>query len=133
MTSNILPDSLPDGDPADFALPVYLAEPKSTYASKEQPGTLRCRVAHARKVYFTCDNEVLKSSTEKDGVDAKSNSKYKEITIDIKRSQVLDILGEYSCRCHASSSQGEVESSAATVDIACKYFKTVTLFTVEIS
>jgi len=118
LTSNILPDSLPEGDPSDFALPVYLAEPKSTYASKEQPGILRCRVAHAHKVYFTCDNEVLKSSTEKDGVDAKSNSKYKEITIDIKRSQVLDILGEYSCRCHASSLQGEVESGAATVDIA---------------
>ena len=92
------------------------------------PGTLTCRVAHARKVYFTCDNEILKSSTEKDGVDAKSKCKYKEITIDIKRSQVLDILGEYSCVCHASSAQGEVESQPAIVDIACKYIWNISLF-----
>ena len=121
MTSNILPDSLPEGDPSDFALPVYLKEPKSTYVTREQSGKLHCRVAHARKVYFTCDNEILQSDTEKNGVDPTSNSKYKEITIDIKRSQVLDILGEYSCRCHASSTQGEVESQAATVDVACEY------------
>jgi len=118
LTSNILPHTFPEGDPSDFALPVYLVQPRSTYASRDMPGTLTCRVAHARKVYFTCDNEILKSSTEKDGVDAKSKSKYKEITIDIKRSQVLDILGEYSCVCHASSAQGEVESQPAIVDIA---------------
>ena len=108
---------------SNFALPVFLHEPKSTYTSKEKPGTLRCRVAHAQRVYFTCDNEILKSTTEKDGVHLTSNSKYKEITINIKRSQVLDILGEYSCKCHASYTHGEVESKAVTVDIACEYFQ----------
>ena len=122
LSSNFLPDNLPEGDPSEFALPVFLEEPKKTYATKERSGNLTCRVAHAKVVYFMCDGEKMKSSTEEDGVATVGNteSKYKEITINIRRSQVLDTLEKFSCKCHASSSQGDVESQAALVEIACK-------------
>ena len=79
-------------------------------------------MAHAKTVHFTCDGEEMKSSTEQDGVATigSTKSKYKEITIDVRRSQVLDTLEKFSCKCHASSSQGEVESQPALVEIACK-------------
>ena len=121
LSSSFLPSKLPDGDPSDFALPVFLAQPRSTYASKEVNGVLTCRVAHAKMVYFTCDGEKMKSVNETDGVDVATKSKYKEITISIRKSQVLDTLQEFSCRCRASSAQGEVESDPALVEIACKY------------
>ena len=120
----MLPDSLPEGDPSSFALPVYLAEPISTYTSREVAGTLKCKVAHALRVYFVCNDEVMKSTTSEEGVDVKSGSKFQYITLDVKRSQVMDILGEFSCKCYASSSQGQVVSRGAIVDVACKYFST---------
>lgn len=118
LSSNLLPDSLPEGDPSTFALPVYLQQPKSTFTSKEQPGTLKCKAAHAFRVYFLCNEEVMKSTSENEGVDAASGSKFKYITLDVRRNQVLDILGDFSCKCYASSSQGHVVSESATVDIA---------------
>ena len=89
-----MPNKLPEGDPSEFALPVFLEEPKKTYATKERSGSLTCRVAHAKTVHFTCDGEEMKSSTEQDGVATigSTKSKYKEITIDVRRSQVLDTL-----------------------------------------
>ena len=93
-----------------------------TYATKERTGNLTCRVAHAKTVHFTCDGEKMKSNTEMDGVATigSTESKYKEITVSIRRSQVLDTLEKFSCKCHASSSQGDVESQSAEVEIACK-------------
>ena len=100
---------------------MFLSQPRSTYASKEVNGVLTCRVAHAKIVYFTCDGEKIKSFNETDGMDVVTKSKYKEVTISIRKSQVLDTLQEFSCRCHASSAQGDVESEPALVEIACKF------------
>ena len=122
-----MPNKLPEGDPSEFALPVFLKEPRKTYATKEDAGNLTCRVAHAKTVHFTCDGEKMDSNTERDGVAkiGSTESKYKEITISIRRSQVLDTLEKFSCKCHASSSQGEVESQPALVEIACKSVSTL--------
>ena len=46
----------------------------------------------------------------------------------MRKSQVLDILGEFSCRCEAASARGRVQSAFATVDIACKYCNVVLIF-----
>ena len=121
LSSSFLPDSLPDGDPSEFAYPVFLQEPKNTFASKETPGTLSCKVAHAKEVYFTCDGEKMKTGKEVEGVDEATKSKYKEINITIRKSQVLDTLHKYYCICHAASAQHEVQSREALVDLACEY------------
>ena len=44
LSSSFLPEKLPEGDPKDFALPVFLQEPQDTYASKEAAATLSCKV-----------------------------------------------------------------------------------------
>ena len=79
-------------------------------------------MAHAKTVFFTCDGEKMKSNTEQDGVATigSTESKYTEITITIRRSQVLDTLDKFSCKCQASSGQGDVESQPALVEMACK-------------
>ena len=51
LSSSFLPEKLPEGDPKDFALPVFLQEPQDTYASKEAAATLSCKVSG--KISFT--------------------------------------------------------------------------------
>jgi len=119
LSSNLLPESFPEGDPADFALPVFLEEPVSTFTSKEQLGILRCKAAHAHKLFFTCDNELQKSATENHGRSLEhGNVTYMEVTVNIKKGQVLDTLEDLTCICHAASTQGEVESQPASVELA---------------
>ena len=52
LSSSFLPEKLPEGDPKDFALPVFLQEPQDTYASKEAAATLSCKVRG--KISFMC-------------------------------------------------------------------------------
>ena len=100
----MLPDSLPPGDPSNFALPVFLVQvsvkkkrkvslffffqPKSTFTSRDTPATLRCRVAHALEVAFDCDGERVKLDKQTEGVDKKTGSKYLEASVKIKKGQV---------------------------------------------
>ena len=101
----MLPDSLPPGDPSNFALPVFLIQvgvkkkrkilslffslqPKSTFTSRDTPATLRCRVAHALEVAFDCDGELVKLDKQTEGVDKKTGSKYLEASVKIKKGQV---------------------------------------------
>ncbi len=121
LKSNFLPESFPEGvDPSQYALPVFLEEPKDTYAARGASATLTCRAAHALKAYFACNEEQRASTSEEDLQDAQSGMKYKKISIEVTRSDVMDVLGKFSCKCHASSAQGEVVSSEAIVKQACK-------------
>ena len=124
LSSPLLPDHLPEGDPENYALPVFLEQPVSTYTSKEVTGNLSCRAAHATNLYFVCNEEKTNPTEEKDGLDEKTKSRYKEVRLELKRSQVMDVLDEFSCQCVAVSNQGEVVSNLVTVDVACKYFWT---------
>ena len=54
LSGNFLPDSFPEGvDPSQYALPVFLQEPKDTYTARGATATLTCSAAHALKAYFT--------------------------------------------------------------------------------
>ena len=116
----MLPDSLPPGDPSNFALPVFLIQvsnalphicldnlnlsfqqqnvniqpfqPKSTFTSRDSPATLRCRVAHALEVAFDCDGERMKLDKQSEGVDKKTGSKFLEASVRIRKGQVLAVL-----------------------------------------
>lgn len=118
LSSPLLPDSLPPGDPTNYALPIFLSPPKAAFTSKDREAVLECKVAHSIKVFFICDGEELPSSSEEEGVDPQSGTNYKLISISIKKGQVLDTLAEYTCVCRAQSQRGEVESPPATVEMA---------------
>ena len=122
LSSNFLPESFPEGvDPSHYALPVFLEEPKDTYAARSAPAVLTCQIAHALKAYFVCNEEKRDSLSEEDLQDPKTNMNYKKISIEISRSDLMDVLGRFGCKCHASSVQGEVVSHEATIKQACKY------------
>lgn len=40
----LLPDTLPEGDPLDYARPVFLTEPEDSYVIKSRPAELSCKV-----------------------------------------------------------------------------------------
>ena len=120
LSSSFLPDSLPEGDPSEFALPVFLHEPQNTFASKDAAGSLSCRAAHAKTLYFTCDDMKMKTQSESEGRDDVTGSSYKEVVISVRKAQVLDTLHDFTCICHASSAQGNVQSREALVEIACE-------------
>ena len=119
LSSSFLPHSFPEGvDPSTYALPIFLENPQDTYSARGAPAVLTCRVAHALKAYFMCNEEALKSASEEDLEE--KGMKYKKITVEVSRNDVMDVLGKFSCKCHASSAQGEVMSSEAVVKQACK-------------
>ena len=121
LSGNFLPDSFPEGvDPSEYALPVFLQEPKDTYAARGASATLTCRAAHALKAYFSCNDETKTAVSEEDLEDKKSGMKYKKVSIEVTRNDVMDVLGKFSCKCHASSAKGEVVSAEAVVKQACK-------------
>jgi hypothetical protein len=63
----------------------------------------------------------MTSTTSSDGlVDSKTGAVYREAGLDVKRGQVMDVLGNYSCKCYAKSDRGEVVSNEAIVKSACE-------------
>ena len=108
-------------DPSTYALPVFLIEPTDAFAAKGRPAVLKCRAAHAISVRFECNDEVLDSASSAEGaMSANGDLKFLEATVEIKRGQVFDILGHFSCKCVARSERGEVESEEALVQTACE-------------
>ena len=71
-------------------------------------------------IYFRCNDENKVSISEEDLEDKKTGMKYKKISIEVTRNDVMDVLGKFSCKCHASSAKGEVTSAEAVVKQACK-------------
>ena len=115
---NLLPESFPEGvDPSQYALPVFLQEPQDTFAARGASAILSCKAAHALKAHFTCNDEEVEG-TEEDLIE--NGVKLKRLSIEVSRSDLHLVLGKFTCRCHASSAQGEVVSSEAAVKSACK-------------
>ena len=53
-------------------------------------------------------------------IDPEMSIRYTKITLEVKRSDAMDVLGKYVCKCQAASAQGEVSSRDASVNVACK-------------
>ena len=118
-SGNLLPESFPEGvDPSQYALPVFLQEPQDTFAARGASAILSCKAAHALKAYFTCNEEKMEG-TEEDLVE--NGVKLKKLSIEVSKAHLGLVIGKFSCRCHASSVQGEVVSSEAVVKSACKF------------
>ena len=116
---NLIPETFPEGvDPSQYALPVFLQEPQDTFAARGASAILSCKAAHALKAHFTCNDEEIEG-TEEDLIE--NGVKLKKLSIEVSRSDLHLVLGKFTCRCHASSAQGEVVSSEAAVKSACKY------------
>ena len=80
LSSNFLPESFPEGvDPSHYALPVFLEEPKDTYAARGAPAVLTCQVAHALKAHFVCNEEKRASLSEEDLQDTKTQMRQREL------------------------------------------------------
>ena len=121
LTGNFLPSGFPEGiDPSLYALPVFLEEPKDSFTVRGASANLTCKVAHALKAYFSCNEEMKTAISSENLEDKKLGVKYKEIRIEVTRNDVMDVLGKFSCKCYASSAQGKIVSKEAVVKQACK-------------
>ena len=120
LSGSMLPEEYPDGDVSSYALPIFIQSPENAYTSKGKPAILECRIAHARRAYFVCNDEKKDSTTEINGLsDPKTQAKdVTKITLEISRAEVNSGIGEYSCKCKAYSGKGHVESKAITVSNA---------------
>jgi len=117
LSSQFLPSSLPEGDPAHFALPVFLEEPEDTYVVKGRAASLQCKVLHALSLHVQCNDEVQSAATvqerEESGV-----GPYTQATLLVTRDQVEEFFGDYHCACVAYSSKGRTSSRLARVAIS---------------
>ena len=120
LSSPFLPESLPDGDPSTFALPVFLSEPEDTYVVKGRAASIQCRVAHALSVHIQCNDEVQEEArvVKQEHVAPESGIRFTEARLEVTRDQVEEFFGDYHCACVAYSSQGRTSSRLARVAIA---------------
>ena len=120
LSGPMLPEEYPDGDVSSYALPIFIQSPENAYTSKGKPAILECRIAHALRAYFVCNEEKKDSTTETKGLsDPKTQANdVTKITLEISRAEVNSGIGEYSCKCKAYSKKGHVESKAITVSNA---------------
>lgn len=121
LSGSLIPDVYPEGDPSLYALPIIQEEPKDQYTAKGNPAVLECKVAHATKVNFVCNDEVMSSTSEEHLVDPETSIRYTKIRLEVKRSDAMDVLGKFVCKCRAVSNKGEVDSRDASVSVACEY------------
>jgi hypothetical protein len=83
-------------------------------------------VAHALKAFFVCNDEVMDSKSDSNLVDPSTSIKYTRVTLEVSRDEAMDVLGKFTCKCHATSTKGEAVSSEAIVRVACKLFQSST-------
>ena len=103
-------------------LPEFAETPQNAFVIRAKSAQLRCVVTKANKAYFTCNDEAMAESKlhkEKDTVDLDGNV-VKIVTLEVRRSDVEEIFGTFSCTCDAWSKKGKVSSNAATVETACE-------------
>ena len=120
LNSKLLPDTFPEGDPSEYALPVFLEHPQNAFASRGSPAKLTCVVAHSNKANFVCNEETKEPTSEEEILDEKTKLKAKKLTLEITRTQVLDGIGRFTCHCSASSSKGSHSTKDVTISSACK-------------
>lgn len=104
--------------------PIFLAEPKDAYIVKNRPATLHCRTAHVLRVHFKCNGVKSLDTKTIDFVEPMRGVRIIEAEANVTRDMVEEFFGKekFKCECHAWSGRGEIKSSAATVEVACKYF-----------
>ena len=74
------------------------------------------------KAFFVCNDEVMDSKSENNLMDPSTSIKYTRVTLEVSRDEAMDVLGKFTCTCHATSTKGEAMSSEAVVRVACKFF-----------
>ncbi|XP_011504193.1 PREDICTED: netrin receptor UNC5C [Ceratosolen solmsi marchali] len=101
-------------------LPVFLAEPVSSYVVKKTPATLHCKAAHALQVYFRCNGQRIKDHFQQDFVDPHTGTRIIESELNITRNQIEEYFSKdkFKCECIAWSGSGQINSQSATIDVA---------------
>ena len=117
-------------------IPKFILEPQNAYIIRGQPATLKCKVIHADKAYFTCNGEAMAASemhkevdsieiNEAEGIEAVT---VKTLSLQLDRINIEEFFGLYSCRCDAWSAKGMTSSKNASIEVACKYFYLILFF-----
>ena len=83
------------------------------------------------QVNFVCNDEVMASTSEDHLIDPETSIRFTKIRLEVKRSDAMDVLGRFVCKCHAASNKGEVDSREASVSVACKFLKMHSHISVE--
>lgn len=106
------------------SLPIFLEEPQDSYVVKNRPAVLKCRAAHALKVYFKCNGAKNVETSKFDFVDPQTGVRVMEAETNVTRDMVEEFFGKdkFKCECHAWSGRGSIKSQSATIDVACEYF-----------
>ena len=110
-------------------IPKFILEPQNAYIIRGQPATLKCKVIHADKAYFTCNGEAMAASemhkevdsieiNEDEGMEAVT---VKSLSLQLDRINIEEFFGLYSCRCDAWSAKGMTSSKNASIEVACKF------------
>ncbi|TRY68737.1 hypothetical protein TCAL_10749 [Tigriopus californicus] len=110
----ISPDIL-QSEPALSSTPTFLEQPQDSYVSRGVSANLTCQVAGATRVVFQCNGETMTRASETRLSNPSSPMKVTKVVITVKKSQVLDVLGLFSCQCHAYHEGGQVKSREALV------------------
>jgi hypothetical protein len=108
--------------------PEFIEQPQKSYLLRGQPTTLRCKVIHADKAYFSCNGEAMAASElhrEVDKIEVSQSPEMetfivKTLTLQLTIEMIEEYFELYTCRCDAWSAKGMTSSQNATVEFACK-------------
>ena len=108
--------------------PVFVENPMNSYIVRGASTSLRCKVVHADKAYFSCNGEAMAASEmhkEVDKIEISQNEameaiNVKTLSLQLNRVDIEEFFGLYTCRCDAWSAKGMTSSKNATVEVACK-------------
>ncbi|KAK6643457.1 hypothetical protein RUM43_004962 [Polyplax serrata] len=121
----IHPQTIPTGEEDQHsAEPMLLETPQDAYVVKNKPATLKCRAAHALRIYFKC-NGVRKLPPDNEHiefVEPQTGVRNIEASVTVTRNEVDEFFekDKFRCVCVAWSSRGEIESQPAVIEVACK-------------
>lgn len=104
--------------------PVFLLEPTDAFAVRLRPARLTCSAANALTVYFRCSGGQSRREPSRfsEHVNPHSGVRFVEAVLEVTREDVDEFFGKdkLKCDCVAWSSQGEVRSQPAAIDVACE-------------
>ena len=105
------------------SLPIFLEEPQDSYVVKNRPATLKCRAAHALKLYFKCNGAKNVVNSKFAFVDPQTGVRMMEAEANVTRDMVEEFFAneKFKCECYAWSGRGSIRSQSATIDVACKW------------
>ena len=109
--------------------PVFIENPVNSYIVRGASTSLKCKVVHADKAYFSCNGEAMAASEmhkEVDKIEISQNEEMeainvKTLSLQLNRVDIEEFFGLYTCRCDAWSAKGMTSSNNATVEVACKW------------